>query len=54
MTTFNRDQLSDWLHDFLPEEMRERPYDFEVTGTHEEQSLDYVTLVFAEKQKEEK
>ena len=24
MTTFNRDQLSDWLHDFLPEEMRER------------------------------
>ena len=23
MTTFNRDQLSDWLHDFLPEEMRE-------------------------------
>ena len=24
MTTFNRDQLSDWLHDFLPEEMHER------------------------------
>ena len=24
MTTFNRDQLSDWLHDSLPEEMSER------------------------------
>ena len=32
MTTFNRDQLSDWLHDFLPEEMRERFYVKEVTS----------------------
>ena len=32
MTTFNRDQLSDWLHDFLPKEMRERFYVKEVTS----------------------
>ena len=30
MTTFNRDQLSDWLHDFLPEEMRERFFVHEI------------------------
>ena len=35
-------------------ESLQKASDFEVTGTHEEQSLDYVTLVFAEKQKEEK
>ena len=44
----NRSKLFEWLLD------NDCLYDFEVTGTHEEQSLDYVTLVFAEKQKEEK